>query len=163
MVHKNTLKSVINLIAKRLKITCILVSHDPDDILPWADKILVMKQGRILQAGTPQKIYNEPVDEYTAGLFGNYNLLDPSEAQVFPKLEKKPKKSCFVRPEHFMLVGKSNGGVKGKVSAVNYLGSHDEVEVELPGTFITVKTATGEKQIGQTVFVAVDIRRVTYL
>ena len=60
MVHKNTLKTVINEIGLKLKITCVLVSHDPHDSLSWADKIMVMKDGSIIQQGTPESVYAEP-------------------------------------------------------------------------------------------------------
>ena len=51
MMVKEILKSVINNIMKKLRITCILVSHDPVDSLSWADEILVMKDGKVIQQG----------------------------------------------------------------------------------------------------------------
>jgi iron(III) transport system ATP-binding protein len=57
MMHRITLKNVLKKICKQLDITCILVSHDPDDILAWADEIIVMREGVIVQKGTPKKIY----------------------------------------------------------------------------------------------------------
>src|SRR6187551_1300292 len=63
MVHKNILKGVIQDICDSLGITCILVSHDPEDILEWADQIIVMKSGKILQDGSPKEIYDQPQTE----------------------------------------------------------------------------------------------------
>ena len=56
----------------------MLTSHDPHDTLSWADEIIVMKEGKIIQQGTPEEIYNKPMNEYAAGLFGKYNLLKPN-------------------------------------------------------------------------------------
>ena len=55
-IHKTVLKTVIEDIGKRLQITCMLTSHDPHDTLSWADEILVMKNGKIIQQGTPRGI-----------------------------------------------------------------------------------------------------------
>ena len=76
LIHKNTLKEVLTNITSKLQITCILTSHDPQDILSWADEILVMQDGVIIQKGTGEQIYYHPINEYVAGLFGKYNLLN---------------------------------------------------------------------------------------
>ena len=76
MIHKSILKSVIHDIGELMNITCILISHEPLDTLSWADEILVMRNGHIIQQGSPENIYHHPVDTYIAGLFGKYNLLD---------------------------------------------------------------------------------------
>ncbi len=84
-VHKNIIKSVLEDIGTKLKITCILVSHDAMDSLSWAETIIVMKEGQIIQYGTPEQIYNQPVNEYCAGLFGEYNLISKTNAATFIK------------------------------------------------------------------------------
>lgn len=48
-IHRSILKSVINDIEQRLSTTCIVVSHDPVDLLSWADEIIVINQGKIIQ------------------------------------------------------------------------------------------------------------------
>ncbi|HEX8315309.1 MAG TPA: ABC transporter ATP-binding protein, partial [Flavisolibacter sp.] len=68
-LHKNVLKTVINDLSRHLKITCMLVSHDPLDTLSWADEILILKKGELIQKDKPENIYNNPVDEYAATLF----------------------------------------------------------------------------------------------
>lgn len=69
MIHKRLLKTVIRDLGEKMKITCWLVSHDPRDTLPWADEILVLRGGRIVQRGTPDQIVRQPADAYVAGLF----------------------------------------------------------------------------------------------
>ena len=49
LIHKNILKSVIEDIGERMKLTCMLTSHDPMDTLSWADEIIVRKDGQIIQ------------------------------------------------------------------------------------------------------------------
>lgn len=157
MVHKNTLKTVIRDIGKRLRITCILVSHDPADTLSWADKILVMKDGQIVQKGTPEKIYRQPVNEYTAGLFGKYNLITPAQAEVFSRLPGITinKKSLVVRPEHFKIATKGKRTVTGKVTHVHFFGDHYELDISLSGNNnITVKAAGDNFSVGDTIYIS---------
>ena len=72
MIHKRILKKVIADTAARFDITCILVSHDPRDVLPWAHEILVLRDGRLIQQGSPLEVYSRPLEEYTAALLGDY-------------------------------------------------------------------------------------------
>ncbi len=133
-VHKEILKAVLADIGIRLKVSTILISHDPADTLPWADRILVMKDGQIVQKGTPEKIYNEPQDEYVAGLFGRYNLID-SQSELYSKLKKGKdnNKKLIVRPEQFKVVSNRNHQFSGKVIDVNFYGGYYEVVVEAFG------------------------------
>lgn len=156
MVHKNTLKSVIRDIGERLKITCMLVSHDPEDTLSWADKIIVMKEGKMVQKGKPEKIHNKPVNEYVAGLFGKYNLINSEESKIFRKmfgLEPK-RKNLLLRPEHFVVAAKGKKSNQGKVKQINFFGSYYEIEVLLSKTLVIVKTIDGNFRKGDKVYIS---------
>lgn len=156
-VHKNILKSIIHDIGNRLKISVILISHDPEDILSWANKILVIKEGQLVQKGSPGKIYRQPINEYTAGLFGNYNVIDPTN-KLFPKLghPKKNEKKMFVRPEHFKIAFNRSKGILGKVVEVNFCGCYYEIEVECSDTVVTVKTDSCTIAKGDTVYISLS-------
>ena len=101
MVLKNILKKVIDDIGRKLKITCIMVSHDPADTLAWADEIIVLKDGRIIQHGNPKAIYRQPANEYVAGLFGNYQILSASQIKMLGI--KTDQNSLIIRPEDFRI------------------------------------------------------------
>jgi ABC-type Fe3+/spermidine/putrescine transport system ATPase subunit len=170
MVHKNTLKSVIRDIGEKLKITCILVSHDPLDTLSWADKILVMKDGHILQKGTPEDVYQRPVNEYTGGLFGKYNLIGPENLQSFSAIRGMPKlaraaagKSIFLRPEHLSLVKKGPGALRGRVEKIIFYGPYREAEIVASGTKVTVKTDYTDLAEGDLVYIALATGNVWYV
>jgi len=155
-VHKNILKSVIDDIGDRLGITCILVSHDPTDTLPWADKIIVMKAGVIAQKGTPQTIYHHPVDAYVAGLFGTFNELTPAQVKHLRSLCQDPAAyhhGAIARPEDLCLSTTDTRGWAGRVEAVKFLGAHYEVIVVLSENTLTIRTDTGLYQRDQPVFI----------
>lgn len=158
MAHKNILKSVVEDISNRLEITCMMASHDPTDTLSWADEIIVMRDGEIVQKGSPELIYRKPDDEYVAGLFGKYSLLPVPELKDLVGFKKLPivpiegREMALIRPEQFV-VNKGPAGVKGKVQHVSFFGSYYELEVSAFQTTITIKSDNGSYQIGEQVTV----------
>jgi ABC-type sugar transport system ATPase subunit len=159
MVHKSILKTVIKDISENLGISCILVSHDPVDNLSWADKLLVIKDGEILQKGSPEEIYRQPINEYVAGLFGKYNLLKPDQAKIFsglPELKMNDKGTMMVRPENIRIAAEGDHALKGKVAKITFYGSYYEIEVELQHVQILVKTQKNGFKVGGPVYITVD-------
>ena len=144
-IHKNTLKSVLEDITERLQITCLLTSHDPHDTLSWADEIIVMKEGKIIQQETPETIYHQPVNEYVAGLFDRYNLLKPEQAALFG-IEANGK-GVMIRPEEFII--NENHGVKGVIEKISFWGSYYEVDVLVEDARIIVRVMKNEWEVGE--------------
>ncbi len=169
-IHKNILKSVVLDVGEKLKITCILVSHDPMDTLSWADEILVMKEGAIVQQGSPEQIYKRPVNEYTGGLFGPYNVISPALAKdfyVLPGIVQNGKE-LFIRPECFKIIKEETQGLKdqalrGVVNRLEYFGSSYEIEVSLPAVSIIVKTADCDLSTGDTIYISLPAEDVWYI
>ena len=161
-IHKNILKLVLKDISDRLQITCILTSHDPLDTLSWADEILVMKAGEIIQKDSPAEIYYKPVNEYVAGLFGTYLLLDREQTAFFPVLQDTIQngKRVFFRPEQFIIGPPGNGTVNGTIQNIRFWGSFSELEISLPVNTILVKTMETRFTKGDQV--AVSVKRGNY-
>ncbi|MEI6948929.1 ABC transporter ATP-binding protein [Paraflavisolibacter sp. H34] len=155
-IHTGLLQSVIEDIGDRLKITCLMVSHDPADILSWADRILVLQEGRLIQQGAPADVYRQPVNEHAAALFGKYSSIPSGLAQAFSALPGAGGSALgrFARPAHFTLVPDAGRGLAGEVKKVSFMGSYDEVEISISGTPIIVNHANGALRKGDTVFVS---------
>lgn len=157
LIHKETLRNVVEEICAKLGTTCLMVSHDPRDILSWADRILVMRDGQVITQDTPASLYSRPVDEYTAALFGKYNIVEKEMAIQLcgGEIFKHIGKSVFIRPEQLRLQDDAEpGGVEGEVLRVCYQGSHYEVEVRLGSGQVTVNAAHNGIPVGARVRVS---------
>ena len=155
--HKRILQRIINELGARLGITCLLVSHDAADTLPWADEILVLHRGRVVQQGPPAQLYHQPANEYTAALFGEYTLIAGADRQALAPSPRRPAAgtALVVRPEQFRLGPQpAAGGLAGTVRAVRFLGSAYELEIALPATTIRATTTIPDYAPGQPVAVS---------
>jgi ABC-type sugar transport system ATPase subunit len=164
-VHKSIIKSVINDIGEKLKITCIMVSHDALDILSWADKILVVKDGKLIQEGTPEQIYKRPVNEYCAGLFGEYNLMNSNNSKIFAAIPgiNLNGKQLLIRPEHFTIVAPERNDLNGIIQSILFWGSYYTVDVLVTGKIIRVKTNNIQLTEGDTAGLSLSPGNVWYI
>jgi iron(III) transport system ATP-binding protein len=89
---RHKLRTEIRAIQQQLKITTIMVTHDQDEALTMADRIIVMNNSVIEQVGTPREIYDAPVNPFVANFIGTMNFLH------------KPDKTYAIRPENFIMV-----------------------------------------------------------
>lgn len=148
-VHRSIVRAVMDDINTRLGISCIMVSHDAGDILSWADTILVMKEGELVQQGSPYEIYRQPVNEYCAALFGEYNLLHKEAAALLDPGADLTRK-MLLRPEQLQLSGQG-AGVEAVVAHSRFMGSHYIVEVMAARQSIKVRMPTNAFDKGATV------------
>jgi len=70
------MRDEIRRIQRGRSIATLLITHDQDEALSLADRIVLLKDGRLVQAGAPQEIYDRPADAFVAGFVGRANLLD---------------------------------------------------------------------------------------
>lgn len=149
-IHKGIIKSVIQDIGEQLKITCMMVSHEAADTLSWADLILVMKDGQILQKGSPENIYRNPKDQYCAALFGDYNVID-DESYLRLTGKSFQKKELLIRPEGLQLTNGTEKTISGFVREILFWGSHYTVHVAAGAKLYKVKTGSVDFSIGDSV------------
>jgi iron(III) transport system ATP-binding protein len=104
-IHKSHIKQVLSNIAKEYDVGMILVSHDPQDMLSWADQIMVMRNGNVLQQSSPEDIYHKPVNSYVAGLFGPYNTVTSCwlKANGYPEFSGGADGLFMLREEHIYI------------------------------------------------------------
>jgi iron(III) transport system ATP-binding protein len=151
MLNKNTLKEVIDGLIREVGITCILVSHDPLDTLSFADELLILRRGKVIQQGSAAVIYKKPIDEYVAGLTGRYTILT---TKVMKNLTgKSSRKDVLVRPEQLAVsINRKKQCVPATVQKVFYYGSYSELLVRTADQSIYVRDQDHLFSIGQFVF-----------
>jgi putative spermidine/putrescine transport system ATP-binding protein len=71
-----TMRDEIRRIQKAQDIAALLITHDQDEALSLADRVVVLKDGALVQTATPQEIYDRPVDAFVAAFVGGANLID---------------------------------------------------------------------------------------
>jgi ABC-type Fe3+/spermidine/putrescine transport system ATPase subunit len=141
-----------------------MVLHDAHDILSWADTILVIQEGQIIQQGSPEEIYHHPINEYCAGLFGMYNLVDPSLG-LGPLISITQKdKKLFFRPEDVQIANESAGhAVKGVVRDIRYWGSFYTLEISVGNEMISMNVRKPGFAKGDFVYLTLTEDSVWYL
>ena len=162
--HRLELRAFIRRQQLALSITAIYVTHDQEEAMSLADRIVVMDGGKIKQIGSPSEIYNHPADLFVANFVGSpgMNLLSgqivkngdrltftrrDSDIHISIHANIAPTRVIFgMRPE---FIRPANRGIPGNVILSEYLGSHGYVHVDTPiGELImrsTDRFAIGEK------------------
>ena len=161
-VHKTLIQSVIEDIGEELQITCLMVSHDAGDTLSWADEIKVMKDGYLVQSGSPQELYFKPVNEYVAGLLGEYNLIDTSLHPSFIQLLQAGAATgiLLLRPEQFKIHSfekENEKSIPAIVKQVMFYGSYYLAIVLVGQLQIKVKTDKGSFTKGEIVRLSLSL------
>ncbi len=144
------LRSEIRQLQRKLGVTAIMVTHDQEEALTMADRILVMDHGKLVQDGTPHEIYESPATPFVASFIGTMNFIrdivkDSSETYRSGRLRLQVEKSddlpvgskatIAIRPEEVMIGHEEHGGtnsISGRVRRVEYLGSQYRVHLVLP-------------------------------
>ncbi|NDC76894.1 MAG: ABC transporter ATP-binding protein [Chitinophagia bacterium] len=120
-VHKEILKEVLLDLQQRIGISCLMVLHEGADILSWAERLLVMREGRLVQSGRPRDLYFHPLDEDVAGLLGTYDVLTAHDL-----LERVPGGAVggrlLVRPSSWEVVAPGLGHVDAVVEELRFMG-----------------------------------------
>ena len=129
---------------RRVGITFIYVTHDQEEALTMSDTIVVMNRGVIQQVGTPQDIYNEPVNRFVADFIGESNIIEAVMCDdcrveidgtvldcVDKGFDRNEPVDVVIRPEDIRIVtNPQEGMLKGTVSSVVFKGVHYEMLIE---------------------------------
>jgi spermidine/putrescine transport system ATP-binding protein len=147
---------------KKLGITFVYVTHDQDEALSMSDTIAVMNNGRILQIGKPEDIYNEPKNSFVAKFIGESNLfgglmLADYKVEflgiIFECVDKgfaqNEEVEIVVRPEDVVISPPTESKLTGFVRNVTFKGVHYEMLIEAQGftwkVHSTVQSAEGSE------------------
>jgi ABC-type Fe3+/spermidine/putrescine transport system ATPase subunit len=183
---RRDLRQEIQAVQRELQVTTVYVTHDQEEALAIADRIAVMRDGRIEQVGSPEEVYRRPASLFVAGFIGQANLvrgtvasrsgrgvvlqtpLGRLEASAGASADANPPKRgelrvLFFRPEAARLEDASNRGkagncFRGRILSREYLGAQVQALVEANGHRLVLYLPPGRVPPGGTVRFSVDPR-----
>ena len=166
------MRTVIKKLQRRLGITTIYVTHDQEEALSISDRIAVMKEGRIMQVGTPTEIYIHPADAFVSNFIGVSNFLDCDVQKGTVKvsnysfnmkqdLSYTGKATLSIRPEFMYVADQADEGLSGEIVISTFLGDFVQHEVKLEtGDVVQVNDYTKDggkvRETGEKVIVSVN-------
>jgi len=158
------MREEIKRLHQKVKTTSIYVTHDQIEAMTLADRIVIMKDGRIQQIGTPTELYQKPANVFVAGFIGSpsMNLIgarletknktktvilsDGSKLSVDPKSNLPDDGDVVVglRPEHLQLVQGKEGKntLTGSVDLIEPTGAQNHLKVSVSGQSLSVVDST---------------------
>jgi putative spermidine/putrescine transport system ATP-binding protein len=122
---RENMQEELKTLQKSLGITFVFVTHDQGEALSMADRVAVFNDGRIMQVGAPEEIYQRPNTRFVADFVGSSNVLPPD----FVELHAGQRRWASLRPEKIE-IGESGQGVAGIVRARIFLGATNRLAVE---------------------------------
>jgi len=149
------LRGEIRDLQRRLGITTIMVTHDQEEALTMADRIVVMNRGRIEQVGRPDEVYARPATAFVADFIGKMNflagrLLAPDRVEVAgaelrfePPLDFGPGATVTVclRPEDVVVrevERRPANRLTAEVGVMEFIGNHFQTTLHVPGTNLDI-------------------------
>ena len=152
--NKALIHEVVNDLMNKYEISCIMVSHDTTDILSWSDELIVIQNGSVIQQDETKKVYHFPVNIYTAGLFGDFQLF-PINSFIYQQIKPQTSfldKSLFVRP-HFFTSSNENASpniISGFVKSIYKKGFYYLIDISVETEILRIVTLDNEIQEGDT-------------
>lgn len=133
---RESVRAEMDRLLRSLGITTIYVTHDQEEAMALADRIVVMEAGRIAQIGTPREIYFQPANRHVADFIGIMNRLDGTRqdgtfvcAGGSVRVPDGDGNAVFFRPEDAVLADPSQAALKGTVESAVFLGFRTRVRV----------------------------------
>ncbi|MEJ8572295.1 ABC transporter ATP-binding protein [Microbaculum marinum] len=159
---RESLRGEIRDLQKRLGITTIMVTHDQDEAMEMADRIVVMNSGRIEQVGSAEDLYWEPATRFVGQFIGRLNIIE--DPALRDRLGAGGGASVLaIRPEH-VSVG-PDGMFEGTVRKLAFLGNTMRLDVETSGQNMEIEIH-GRREpltVGDTIRFALPENRVRRL
>jgi iron(III) transport system ATP-binding protein len=171
------MRTIIKKLQRRLGITTVYVTHDQEEALAISDNIAVMKDGNIMQIGTPEDIYKKPQNVFVAGFIGTSNFLEGEVVsqsedlkasirlksgvvfEIVLKRKYNGNVNISIRPEEFKIMDDPRIAMPGKIIISTFLGDFVNYEVQLnDGSTVEVNEYTKDiikvREVGQEILLS---------
>jgi iron(III) transport system ATP-binding protein len=155
---------------RETRATSLIVTHHPEEAMRMGDRIVVLRKGRVVQAGKAEDLYRSPADLFVARLFSEINELParvvsgkvttPAGSFAAPGLAEGSQAVVCLRERALTVTAAEGaGGIPGRVLATKFLGDSARLDVGVTGFDMPLKARVAEKDAlppGTEVRVGVD-------
>ncbi|MDB5664755.1 TOBE domain-containing protein, partial [Cypionkella sp.] len=140
---------------RELAATMIYVTHDQIEAMTLADRIVVLRAGKVEQVGAPMELYNDPANTFVAGFIGSPQMNFLKAGALGMRSD-----TMGLRPEH-LTISREAGQMAGKVSHVEKLGGETLVYVHVEGQGLLTVRLFGEHSftVDETIYLTPDAPR----
>ncbi len=171
-------------IIRRVRVTCIMVTHDQEEAMVMADRLALMREGKVVQLGSPVEVYESPNSRFSASFLGEVNLLEGTVTRTDPDTMvvevsamnteivtlaangwQVGERICIaLRPEKIRLSRDEPesdcNAIQAVVEDIGFLGSQTAYQLRLPGGFqmeaLLPAGSMGELEHGEAVYASWD-------
>ena len=171
---REEMRTELRQLQQRLGITTLLSTQDAHEAMAYADLVVLMSEGQVLQAASPLQIYRKPANPFVANFMGATNLLPlRGDGELlgrrFLSLGMSVGRNggyLSIRPEDVRLVAQDQGTLAGTVIAVRDLGERVETHVDVQGTTVMAISTPRERfayAVGEPVGVHLSLENCTVI
>ncbi|WP_198306004.1 sulfate/molybdate ABC transporter ATP-binding protein [Arcobacter vandammei] len=128
---RSDLRRWLKELQEELGITTILVTHDQEEALEVANRIVVISKGKIEQIGTPQEVFHNPKNEFVINFLGNVNLFHSRDIEVLKNISTKEDSKYLIRPHELEIVSVNDNDaiLQLRVKYIQQAGSFVKIEL----------------------------------
>lgn len=144
--------SFIKNIQRETKTTTIMVTHDREEAMKISDRIIIIDEGNIVQIDTPEGLYNNPTNMYTAEFMGDVNVL-----------KEEGDFSYIIRPEAMTISStRKEGFTKSKVVEKTFLGSNIQYKILWKNSFLDISSMNNNEEfkVGQEIYIHIPNEKI---
>ena len=170
---RESMRFEIKEIQQKFGITVVYVTHDQTEAMAMSDKIILLNKGTIQQIGSPEEIYNSPVNQFVCDFLGKVNFIkafakddvlqikNTTQSMAYAG-EKQGDVEIAVRPENIR-ISKEQGKLQGTVTTLFYLGDSLDLTVKVEDIMVRVIVSPeyyGKVQVGDVIYLDFDTKLV---
>jgi sn-glycerol 3-phosphate transport system ATP-binding protein len=157
---RHSVRRDIKKLQRDLGMTVIYVTHDQTEAMSMADMVVLMKDGRIEQAGKPVELYETPASTFVAGFVGSPPMAFMDAAILPARLTGAGMDAVYgIRPEHLDLTQAGEGLLQAVITHCEYMGSETFLSFEVPGSSGLTVRLPGEvrRSVGEAAGLTFDL------
>lgn len=142
---RGALREVVRRMVRESNVPAVLITHDRDDAYGVADRLGIIRKGRLLQIGTLREVYDRPINAFIARFLGDANVITINDGRVHTA--RRGEAASMVRPEHLRLLEPGAGRVTARYLGTRFTGHLARHYVDADGTRLQVHTLEGVDEL----------------